>query len=258
MRIEEFQDNIQKDLAWRKKEISQLYRVLNTTKTKETIGKTMILLLYAHWEGFIKRSSKYYLKYVSDKNIKVKKLTRNFEALMLKRNAHDCMVNDSFNLSKEFVLLSKQRKTAEKPFKLKISMDNEFDRDYIDTHHNLSSSVLEDIIQIIGVRYNDAIKTRKQFVDIYLLRNRNAIGHGNKITVGDDEDEASVMEYEQIKRLKSFVVLMLDYFAEVLLRYVEDEYYLIHRASERDVYEEEQEKALSKKLDSIEKEKKGA
>ena len=66
------------------------------------------------------------------------------------------------------------------------------------------------------------------------------------------------MEYEQIKRLKSFVVLMLDYFAEVLLRYVEDEYYLIHRASERDVYEEKQEKALSKKLNSIEKEKKGA
>lgn len=73
MRIDEFQDFLYTDLAWRKKEISQLFMVLQTTDTKEVVGKSMILLLYAHWEGFIKKSSKCYLKYVSDKNIKLKK-----------------------------------------------------------------------------------------------------------------------------------------------------------------------------------------
>lgn len=54
MRIEEFQDFLDRDLAWRKLEISQLFMILNTVESKEIIGKSMILLLYAHWEGFIK------------------------------------------------------------------------------------------------------------------------------------------------------------------------------------------------------------
>lgn len=58
MRIEEFQDFLDRDLAWRKLEISQLFMILNTVESKEIIGKSMILLLYAHWEGFIKKSSK--------------------------------------------------------------------------------------------------------------------------------------------------------------------------------------------------------
>ena len=81
MRIEEFQDFLDRDLAWRKLEISQLFMILNTVESKEIIGKSMILLLYAHWEGFIKKSSKCYLKYVSDKNIKVQDLTSNANSL---------------------------------------------------------------------------------------------------------------------------------------------------------------------------------
>ncbi|MGI5893709.1 MAG: MAE_28990/MAE_18760 family HEPN-like nuclease, partial [Candidatus Merdivicinus sp.] len=55
MRIEEFQDFLEKDLAWRKMEISQLLMILNSAETKDIIGKSIILLLYAHWEGFIKK-----------------------------------------------------------------------------------------------------------------------------------------------------------------------------------------------------------
>ena len=66
MRVDEFQDFLNKDLAWRKMEISQLFGILSTAESKAVVCKSMILLLYAHWEGFIKKSSKCYLKYVSD------------------------------------------------------------------------------------------------------------------------------------------------------------------------------------------------
>ena len=78
MRIEDFQDFLEKDLAWRKMEISQLFMILNAAETKDIVGKSIILLLYAHWEGFIKKSSKYYLRYVSEKRIALNALTRNF------------------------------------------------------------------------------------------------------------------------------------------------------------------------------------
>lgn len=69
MRINEFQDFMNEDLSWRKMEVAQLFGILNTVESKEIVCKSMILLLYAHWEGFIKKSSKCYLKYVSDKNV---------------------------------------------------------------------------------------------------------------------------------------------------------------------------------------------
>ncbi len=130
MRIEEFQDFLDTDLAWRKMEISQLLMILNTAESKEIVGKSMILLLYAHWEGFIKKSSKCYLKYVSDKNIKIQDLTPNFEAIMLKRFARECIDQDSNNLAKEFALMDKHRKARVRPFKININVDNEFDKEF--------------------------------------------------------------------------------------------------------------------------------
>ena len=38
MRIEEFQDFLDTDLAWRKMEISQLLMILNTAESKEIVG----------------------------------------------------------------------------------------------------------------------------------------------------------------------------------------------------------------------------
>ena len=252
MRIEEFQDFLDRDLAWRKLEISQLFMILNTVESKEIIGKSMILLLYAHWEGFIKKSSKCYLKYVSDRNIKVQNLTSNFEALMLKKFAQECIEQDSKNLSREFALLDKQRKAGTRPFKIRIDVDDEFDKNFIDTQYNLSSKVLENIIQIIGIKYNKVIKTREQFVDVNLLKNRNAIGHGSQLNV-DSAEETSPLEFEQIIKLKDFVVLMLDYFSEILMKYVENEYYLVSKNTEREAFETVQEAKLSHKLAQIER-----
>ena len=252
MRIDEFEDFLDKDIAWRKLEISQLFAILNTTESKEIVYKSLILLLYAHWEGFIKKSSKCYLKYVSDKNVRIQDLTRNFEAIMLKRFARECIDLDSRNLAKEFALMDKQRKSAGKPFKISIDINNEFDTNFIDTQYNLSSKVLASIIQIIGIKYNDAIKTREQFVDINLLKHRNSIGHGSQMD-SEDAGSPSVLDFDQIVKLKDFVMVMLNYFSEVLLKYVEDEYYLERNTNERDAFELAQEKELSKKLEQIEK-----
>lgn len=251
MRIEEFQDFLDTDLAWRKKEISQLFMILKFVDTKEVVGKSMILLLYAHWEGFIKKSSKCYLKYVSNKNIKVQNLTGNFEALMLKRFARECIDKDSKNLAREFALLDKQKKAGDRLFNIKIDIDNESDSDFIDTQHNLSSKVLKSIIQIIGIKYNDVIKTREQFVDVNLLRNRNVIGHGSKLSI-DSVDRVSSLDFDQIVKLKDFIVLMLDYFAMILLKYVEEEYYLNSKVRAREYFESEQESVLGQKLAQME------
>lgn len=84
MKIEQFEDYIHDDLAWRKMEISQLFRIFNDAESKEVVTKSIVLLLYAHWEGFLKKCFKCYLKYVSERKVKIKKLTVNFKAIELK------------------------------------------------------------------------------------------------------------------------------------------------------------------------------
>lgn len=250
MTIDEFQNYLENDLAWRKLEISQLFMILNTVETKEIIGKSMILLLYAHWEGFIKNSSKCYLKYVSDKNISIMKLTSNFEAIMLKKFAHECIDNDSKNLEKEFALINKEKKIQSSAFNVQVDLENPFDKDLIDTYNNLSSKVLSSIIQIIGIKYNDAMKTRENYMNSSLVYYRNTIGHGSQI-YNENSDDESPTNFSKIVELKEFVVAMLDYFYEVLIKYVECEYYLEARISERDSYEMEQERKLKNKFIEI-------
>lgn len=89
-------------------------------------------------------------------------------------------------------------------------------------------------------------------MDVNLLKNRNAIGHGNQLS--NNSDELSPLDFSQILKLKNFVILMLDYFAEVLSKYVEEEFYLISKEDKRNLYEDEQEEILNNKLAQIEDE----
>ena len=43
MKIEQFEDYIHDDLAWRKMEISQLFRIFNDAESKEVVTKSIVL-----------------------------------------------------------------------------------------------------------------------------------------------------------------------------------------------------------------------
>ena len=67
--IEQLSDHISNDLAWRKKELSEIKALIETrrfsSQRHRALVRSGILILYAHWEGFIKSASRYYLEYVS-------------------------------------------------------------------------------------------------------------------------------------------------------------------------------------------------
>lgn len=251
MKIEQFEDYIHDDLAWRKMEISQLFRIFNDAESREVVTKSIVLLLYAHWEGFLKKCFKCYLKYVSERNVKIKKLTVNFKAIELKSLARQCIDDDGLNLAKELQFLNKQEKIAEKPFKISIDVDNDFDEDIINTKHNLSSKVLKNICDIVGIVYNNAMQARATYIDSVLLKHRNSIGHAGKLAKGNTDTEES-LSYEQVVKLKEFILLMLDYYAQILLDYTEKEYYLIEKEDERLEYEKEKENELSERIERME------
>ena len=83
MTVEEFEDLLIEDWSWRKREISDLILIAEDSLNK-VIYKSFLLLLYAHWEGYIKKSCKAYLHYISKSNFKFCDLTDNFKALLIK------------------------------------------------------------------------------------------------------------------------------------------------------------------------------
>ena len=54
MKYEQLENLLDEDLGWRKVEISDLLFLAKETQ-KEVVLKSVILLLYAHWEGYIKK-----------------------------------------------------------------------------------------------------------------------------------------------------------------------------------------------------------
>ena len=80
---DEFQDAVDSETAWRKKELSSISSNIATSKkaAKITALRAGIVLLYAHWEGLIKNLATYYLCYVSFQNCRYDELKCNFMAL---------------------------------------------------------------------------------------------------------------------------------------------------------------------------------
>lgn len=65
--LDEIVSRLQADLTWRKQEIRILLRRLEDARDFEVNVATrfVLVLLYAHWEGFVKYALQVYIDYVS-------------------------------------------------------------------------------------------------------------------------------------------------------------------------------------------------
>ncbi|AFD05335.1 MAE_28990/MAE_18760 family HEPN-like nuclease [Solitalea canadensis] len=250
MRYEEFEKLLDEDLAWRKVEISSLIMVAKNN-SEEVILKSILLLLYAHWEGYIKNSSKLYIKYISDKNLKIGTLLGNFKAVALKNDISKCIdTKESLTLSSELAFLEQFLKIEQRNFNIKINLNDEFDSEIINTKSNLSPKVFKSIISIIGLNYKGAIKTREKYIDSNLLGNRNCIGHGSKFDKSNQVDFSLTLK--DIEKLKDIIFSIIDNFRDEILEYINKEYFLESNKDKLTQFETAQEAHLENIIKSIE------
>ena len=252
MRSEQFEIFLQDDISWRKKEISELFLLAKLNDENETLLKSLILILYAHWEGYIKKSSKLYIKYVVEEKIKIQELTMNFKAIAMKEVAKACMENrESISLAKEFEFLKQTNTIDNRKFKVRINIDNDEEDSIISTQHNLKPKVFKNIINILGCNYGNVLKARENYINSSLLANRNAIGHGSKFNHDLQVDFS--LNINDIAKLKDFILIVLDFFTEILINYKENKFYLICNEEEKVVYDNLMEEKLHKRFEELER-----
>ena len=89
---------LQEELAWRKKELTHIKFLIDSAHKNELdfnlrIG---ITFLYAHWEGFIKESTAYYINFLRNQNYTYGQLTDCFIGWTLKPKIKQCSNSEKF------------------------------------------------------------------------------------------------------------------------------------------------------------------
>lgn len=192
---EQLSDRLSRDLAWRKKELSEVKSLIETKSFSDSKHKALvrsgICLLYAHWEGFIKLAANSYLEYVRVQKLRYEELSSNFLALAMKEKL-------------------KEAKETNKPslyipvcdfFLDELNQRCLLPKEAISTASNLSSEIFQEITRTLGINFS-TYSTKSVLIDTKLLKTRNEIAHG----------EYSIFDQGEYVELHTEVIAMLDLF----------------------------------------------
>lgn len=172
---EELFQKIDDEMSWRRMEIHYLKTLLKqkiNSREKGALSKSVILVSYSHWEGFVKSISMYYLSYIAFLDLPKNKLSTNLIASCLVR------IGENQNMSTKIKELHKI--LTDDNYKLAFNIDK-----LVDAESNLNSTVLDKILVNIGAS-TSTFDTKAIFIDHVLLKNRNNFAHGENEQVDYD------------------------------------------------------------------------
>lgn len=220
--LERFLSHLEDDLTWRKKEISSLL-FMHNEQDGLLIVKSTILMIYAHWEGYVKNACKQYLLHISDLNIRLSELTMNFEAIHLKSRINEAYKSsESLNLVNEINLVTEFYTNGDAIFNIPDTIKSERNKNFINTRDNLNLKILNSFLKIVGIGEVSIISGKEKYIDTQLLNQRNSISHGSKI---DGNSTEFNLDLEDVITLRNFILILMEYVKGELTYYSENELY---------------------------------
>ncbi len=160
-------DFLDKEMGWRRKEILEIKNILlnkQNSKEAEVLSKSVILISYSHWEGYVKKSSEAYLNYIKRAAPSANKLSNRILASFIMN------VNEAESKYKHIGKLLRILDSQNDPINFNISK-------MIDPKSNLNSDILDCIMCNLGIE-SEIFETKKHYIDEKLLGQRNKFAHG--------------------------------------------------------------------------------
>ena len=176
-------DRIAVERIWRIREIATLRDQCNQMSipenTRRILRRSFVPIVYAHWEGFVKKISHYYLEYIAMQRPILGELSAPFQAMFL---WNECAQSVSRGKAISLVQVCSTA-SSRKDHQILLPY-----RDVIPTHSNLDSKTLKDICLLLNISYAP-FESKALFIDSSLVSRRNHIAHGEfqDIDVADME-----------------------------------------------------------------------
>lgn len=201
--VEELENKLTKNLARRKKELLFLKsKIAESDSEYNSLARAACVMLCAHFEGFIKDSSNYYIEYIANQKILYKKLKPNFKVLKMQKTF------DKANFSVGLRLINDIETLNSKIF----TLDN---GTTISTHSNPSSTELEKILCLLGIK-SDLFELKKVYIDKSLLKKRNEIAHGTMSDVAASD----------FNEMINIILELMDGYSNIIVDAAEQKLYL--------------------------------
>ncbi len=179
--VDDLSRRLYDDFTWRREELSNLKNLIDTksfsSSKHNALLRSGLTILYAHWEGYIKESGTCYLEFVSRKELLYCKLKINFVAIAMKDRLKEAKETNKATIFAEVAefILHRSNEKSNIPYERIVS-----------TASNLSSSILREIICILGLDYS-FFELKENLIDEKLLKRRNTIAHGEYLSLNREE-----------------------------------------------------------------------
>lgn len=182
------------DRTWRIREMSDLKAAITRADTlsQRVLLRALITICYAHWEGHIKFSAAKYLEHVSLRRLALGDLDRQFTRNHFLRRL-GALSSSRPSLTERCSIIDQILESASMRF-------GRFDEELVSTRSNLNFEVLSDICLICGVPV-DRFGPHQTFIDVILVKRRNAIAHGEDTLVGLADLDMVIDQTVEIMRL---------------------------------------------------------
>jgi hypothetical protein len=192
--VEELSNQMERDLTWRLREISDLKVAITRADpiSRPVLLRAFVAVAYAHWEGHVRLCAVKYFQYIALRKMPYSKLENQiYLNYFLPRL--DAFFRSKASIEDKCQLVEDILQSRNKRFsQVNISL--------IDAKANLSSHVLRDLCRVCGVPFA-TFEDKTTFIDIIMLKRRNEVAHGEAVFLNDSEVNGIADQVIDIMRL---------------------------------------------------------
>lgn len=189
---------LEADLEWRFHEVDVIRRKHSqcaNDKERKIIVKCLVLMLYAHWEGFVKHGLSLYVDALAKTGVRRREVVDNLVARSLQATLNK-LADRSIVVRADFVASLNDLMEA----------TLSFEQPGINTKANLKTHVFRELLTDFGVHVDDALVN--ELTINTLVDRRNDIAHGTRSAI--EELEVFNRFYSQIRELMEALAISLD------------------------------------------------
>ncbi len=196
--ILDFRSDMEESLSWRVNEIVTLKNLLREDNNVPVV-KTLIVMLYAHFEGFFRDCLECYIRYINSTelslnyfNDSVITASLNREYAAFENMNRKCKELTSVPPAEEFLHKFHRRKElTQKLASDYLNRKIRIDEKIINTKSNLDYGVVQENMYVLGLDYD--YFSDKQSTITKLVRLRNSVAHGSQ------KEPIEFTEFEKIE-----------------------------------------------------------